>query len=576
MDEVRAAFKDRRLTTSLRVAITATLLVGTTRLVCARMQEVELPLDAAVELLPLLQSSEKSVRREAVLQMGSTRPRNSARYARFDGIDPLDRRLVTALADAALDPDCDVVAAAMQVLPDVILPVGAPADVVARWATRVAPDSAFARAAADALAHANDRWPIDAMLDAVQAERKRETPALSPSLLALAETILYSQVSEAARAEPLGVRRRLEVDEGSKSSLPSEAPLAEVSDDMMMRLRSLEKGVAAAAFNELERIPFDHRLPASLLAPLVEFARRIPVTAYGRALEQIDRCALDADPAPLADLWRNWRFRAAAEMRLEIPGRLVPTIVMRGAAAESVLHVLVREGGAEERHEVASYLERSDFSFGASPVGDAVLLELVTKHGDENRHELLRALKGHPAVVSEVLPTVSGWLAGHEWRETVAVIALAGEAASPWVGPIVERCYQERRSLASIASDLAQIGQAAADPLCTAFDATIEPEPRVQLAAALLAIGVRRDEAFGSLMSMIGDAHLDLGVVQEALVEAARAAPHEVSLRVECRRILLDVQANDGREVLLRDAAWRALAIHFALRVDRDGRLQAD
>ena len=298
-----------------------------------------MPESAAEKLLPLLRATSP--------QSGA---RRCSRWFRSIGRDPSRNGTKASFHSArdsgararrlGADEDPEVAATAASVLEEGDFAVGEPVDIVARWTERVAPASAFAGDVASALAAADTRWPADAVLERVQAERKREAPALPIALLDLATAIPHS--------EPF------EYEEEAKPPPPPVAPpepFAELPEPLLERLCSKDPEVSNNALLEIERtVPYAQALRATLLPRLVEAATRSQEFRTTGWLQQIDRCELDADPAPLVDLWRAWDARGLRDgIRY-----LVPTIARRGAKAEAVLRVIVRDGDEEVRTVIAS------------------------------------------------------------------------------------------------------------------------------------------------------------------------------------------------------------------------------
>jgi hypothetical protein len=544
------------------IAFTLALFTAGTR-ASAQGEPWPMPEFEAGRLLPLLSSDVAEVRREALLQMvPAHRTRSFAHW--HEGVIPLDETLARALADAALDENLQVAATAATVLKKVILAVGEPVDVVARWAERAAPASPFARDVASALAAADMRWPADAVLERVQAERKLEAPALPPALLDLASAILRDESFEyEAEAEP-----------APRAVAPPE-PFAELPEPLLERLCSKDPDVSNDALLEIERtIPYARPLRAALLPRLVEAATRSQEFRTTSWLQQIDRCELDADPAPLVDLWRAWSSRG---LRNGIR-YLVSTIVQRGAKAEPVLRVLVREGDEEVRQEIAKYLGHSQLPFGKSPEGDDTLTDLMVEHADENAIAFLRqdfllsALKRHPAVVKRVLPQLDQWLDGKKWTEVPDVLVLAGEEAAPLLPHVLRRWDRDPFPRWHIARQLSAFGPSAIAPLSEEFDRVHYSPAEVDLAKALLVLGARKADAISRLVDVVGRGDADEDTREKALIEAARVAPDDPRVFAAARDLLPATQRlRDVMQSRLRRSAWIVLARHAGIEVDDDG-----
>jgi hypothetical protein len=521
------------------------------------------PESAVEKLRPLLSSDVAAVRREALLQMvPAQRTRSFARW--HLNVLPLDETLARALADAALDEDEEVAATAATVLKRVVFAVGEPVDVVARWTERLAPTSAFAHDVAAALAAADTRWPAAAVLERVQAERKLEAPALPPALLDLASAILYVEpfeYEEAAKPPPLPVA-------------PPQ-PFAEIPEPLLERLSSKDPDVSNDALLEIERtIPLAQPLRGALLPRLAEALTRSQEFKTTRCLQLIDRCELDADPAPLVDLWRAWNSRG---LRNDIR-YLVPTIVQRGAKAEPVLRVLVREGDEEVRQAIATYLGHSQLPFSKPPVGDDTLTDLVVEHADENaivflrQDFLLSALKSHPAVVKRVLPQLDPWLDGQGSGKVLDVLVLAGEDAAPLLPHVLRRWDSDSLPRWHIAKQLSAFGPSAIAPLSEEFDRVHDSPAEVRLAKALLVLGARKADAISRLIDIVGRADAGEETREEALIEAARVAPDDPRVFAAARDLLSATQGQrDVEQSRLRRSAWIVLARHAGIKVDDDG-----
>jgi hypothetical protein len=522
----------------------------------------------AGRLLPLLSSDVAEVRREALLQLvPAQRTRSFAQW--HVGVIPLDEKLARALADAVLDADPEVAATAATVLKRVVLAVGEPVDIVARWAERVAPASPFAHDIASAFAAADTRWPADAVFERVQAERKLEAPALPPALLDLASAIL--------RVEPF------EYEEGVKPPPPPVAPpqpFAELSEALLERLSSKDPEVSNDALLEIEEstFPYSRPLRGALLPRLAEAATRSQEFRTTHWLDQINRCELDADPAPLVDLWRAWDARRLREgIRY-----LVYTIVRRGAKAEPVLRVLVREGDVEVWQEIARNLDTSELPFGKSPVGDDTLTELIVEHAivqaDEDAYvfprqsSLLSALKRHPAVVKRVLPQLDLWLDSKRRGEVLDVLVVAGEEAAPLLPHVLECWKHDSLPRWHIAQKLSAFGPSAIAPLSAEFDRMHDSSDEVDLAKALLVLGARKADAISRLIDVVGRADTDEGTREEALLEAARVAPDDPRVFAAARDLLpVRNGLSDVSHSRLRRSAWIVLARHAGIEVDDDG-----
>jgi hypothetical protein len=257
---------------------------------------------------------------------------------------------------------------------------------------------------------------------------------------------------------------------------------------------------------------------------------------------------------------------------------LVATIVQRGAKAEPVLRVLVRDGDVEVRHEIAKYLGHSQLPFSKPPVGDDTLADLVLEHGDESQNGftsqpyLLSALRFHPAVVKRVLPQLDPWLDGQECGRVFDVLVLAGEDAAPLL-PHVLRCWKhDSLPRWHIAQRLAAFGPSAIAPLSEEFDRVHIPEAEVDLAKALHKLGVRRADAISRLIEVVGRADTDEWTRREALLEAARVAPDDPRVFAAARDLLLATQGpRYVSHSRLRRSAWIVLARHAGIEVDDDG-----
>jgi hypothetical protein len=542
-----------------------------------------MPECAVEKLRPLLSSDVAAVRREALLQMvPAQRTRTFAEW--HPDVLPLGETLARALADAALDADPEVAATAATVLKRVVFAVGEPVDVVARWAERLAPASPFAHDVASALAAADTRWPVDAVLERVQAERKLESPAVPPALLDLAAAILLPQTKEVVPAGTTDARRieMFEYEAEPESPPPPVAPpqpFAEIPEPLLERLSSKDPDVSNEALLEIERtISYAQPLRGALLPRLAEAATRTQEHRWWYWLSLIERCELDADPAPLVDLWRAWHAR-----RLQDGIRyLVYTIVRRGAKAEAVLRVLVREGDDEVWQEIARNLGTSELPFGKSPVGDDTLTELIVEHPIVQANEdacvfprqssLLSALERHPAVVKRVLPQLDPWLDGKGSGEVLDVLVIAGEEAAPLL-PHVLRCWnQDSLPRWHIAQKLSAFGPSAIAPLSERFDRVHDGSDEVDLAKALLSLGARKADAVSRLIDVVGRVDTYEGTCEEALLEAARVAPDDPRVSAAARDLLPATQGlRDASQSRLRRSAWIVLARHARMAVDDDG-----
>jgi len=543
-----------------------------------------MPECAVEKLRPLLASDVAAVRREALLQMvPAQRTRSFAEW--HPDVLPLGETLARALADAALDADPEVAATAATVLKRVVFAVGEPVDVVARWAERLAPASPFAHDVASALAAADARWPADSVLERVHAERKSESPALPLALLDLASAILLPQTKEVVPAGTTDARRvemfeyEAEAESPPRPVAPPQ-PFAEIPEPLLERLSSKDPDVSNDALLEIEQgtFPYSRPLRGALLPRLAEAATRSQEFRTTHWLDQINRCELDADPAPLVDLWRVWHAR-----RLQDGIRyLVYTIVRRGAKAEPVLRVLVREGDSEVWQEIASNLGTSELPFGKSPVGDDTLTELIVEHpivqADEDacvfprQSSLLSALERHPAVVKRVLPQLDPWLDWNGSGEVLDVLVIVGEEAAPLL-PHVLRCWnQDSLPRWHIAQKLSAFGPSAIAPLSERFDRVHDSSDEVDLAKALLALGARKADAVSRLIDVVGRGDTYEGTREEALLEAARVAPDDSRVFAAARDLL---PATQGPRYVshsrLRRSAWIVLARHAGIEVDDDG-----
>jgi hypothetical protein len=545
---------------------------GATPRAFAQGEPWPMPVDRSFELLPLLRSDKAEVRREALRQL--VPPHADRNFRHWNGgLVPLDRQLGLALADAVTDDDPEVAAAALALLPDVVFSVGGPAEMVRRWALQKAPFTDFSHATAAALAAADQRWPVDALLELVETERKREAPALPRELLDAAWSMLRVQASPAQRAKdsthaPVRLRDDLDVEpaphpiKGAPEFDGPQPTFAEVPGELLTRLRSNDPATALAAYEELERLALGRLLPPELLAPLIDVAIHAPDGVGGRLAHNVLRWGIwIGDPAPLLD-W--WRFQhgvsdyAGSMVAQEFGEKL-------GARFLPILEVIAREGGAEDRRAIARLLNYPPSVWGKPPLGDALLKQLMESPDAENVDDLLRALDLHPAVIPSVLPQLEAWLDDPQWYQVVAIASLAGPAAASFVPKIVANCEREKWNLARFSEELPRFGAAAVAPLAKAFDEKCEPFQRVRLAAALLALHARDEEALACLVALAGDATGHPSTRADAFTTLAREKPDEPRLLATCR----DALVAEDREML--HLAWSILARHFGLKVDDEG-----
>jgi hypothetical protein len=371
---------------------------------------------------------------------------------------PLDVRLVLAIADSVLDRDLAVATLAEETLRRRVLTVGEPIEIVASWARELAPGSRFARGVASALREADRRWPADALLPLIDAEGRADERAAAPALPgALLDLAAALLRPQATPVAPRGARTPLRKMAPPPPAPPPPLPTAVVPEALLARLRATDPAIVADAFEEFERTTSGRPLPAALLPTLVQLALHGPDSVRKRAVWRFTD-ALDADPAPLAEYWR-----ARHAVVPNDAARLALLVAAWGERALPVLETIAAEGDREDRTQVLKVFADRTTPFGQGPLGDALLLATI-------RHD--------------------------------------GDAHDP-------------RLVAALARALVRLGPAAVEPLALAFDRATDVKDRVELAAALLALGVRRDEALAVARDALGSR--EGAVRREAWIVLARA-----------------------------------------------------
>jgi len=354
---------------------------------------------------------------------------------------PLDVRLVLAIADSVLDRDLAVAALAEGTLRRLVLTVGEPIEIVASWARELAPGSRFARGVATTLREADRRWPADALLALIDAESRADEPAAAPALpRALLDLAAALLRPQATPVAPRGARTPPRTIAPPLRPPPPSLPAAVVPEALLARLRATDPAIVADAFEEFERTTSGRPLPAALLPTLVQLALHGPDSVRKRAVWRFTD-ALDADPAPLAEYWRSRHAAAPKDA-----ARLALLVAAWGERALPVLETIAAEGGSDDRAQVLKVFADRTTPFGQGPLGDALLLATIRRDGD----------------------------------------------------------VHEPRLVAALARSLVRLGPAAVEPLSLAFYRATDVKDRVELAAALLALGVRRDEALAVARDALG------------------------------------------------------------------------